>query len=76
MPDLSIINTDELNCPACEAQPLMGVHEWEGPELPNGGAGLVCPSCGFTVAAANPRLVEAAVRSLWDRLPELERSTS
>ena len=75
MPDLSTINTDELNCPACEAQPTMLMQECSTDEI-DSGAQITCPACGFFVGGANPRQVEAAVRCLWDRLPELERSTS
>lgn len=64
-----LINGDELNCPACEAQPMFLIQKCHTEEI-SGGVQLTCPGCGFFIGGADPRQVEAAARVLWDYLPE------
>ena len=63
------INRDELNCPACPDQPLMDVQQCCTDELDRG-VQITCPACGFFVGGRDGAQVEAAVRTLWDYLPE------
>lgn len=70
--DLSVINHDELNCPACPAEPLMEVAGFCSDELADGVC-ICCPACGFQVVSASPTQAEAAIRLLWDYgLPYIE----
>lgn len=71
MPDLTQINFDELNCPACDNQALLEPYAMCS-DIVADGVTLECPDCGFTVSGAIPAQVEAAVRVLWDYMPEPE----
>lgn len=62
------INRDELNCPVCLDGSLMLVERVDSEEIDDG-VQCTCPSCGFYVGGAEPRMVEGAVRVLWDYLP-------
>jgi len=67
MADQHCVNFDELNCPACDDQPMMDVVRTDTEEFTDGIV-IVCPHCGFHVGASTGREAEAAVRCLWDYL--------
>lgn len=69
--DLSVINHDELNCPACFDQAMMEVKEFCGDALPSA-ACIQCPECGFQVVSRHPLQAEAAIRTLWAYMPSLD----
>lgn len=62
------INQDELNCPACDDEPLMQVGGFTSDDLADGVI-IRCPACGFQVAGPEPKYLEALLRLAWDWHP-------
>jgi hypothetical protein len=74
------MNLDELNCPACDEEPLMRVFEGvvETAEGYANATFVACPHCGFQVASRYPLAAEHAIRvlqgRLWDAMSSAEEA--
>lgn len=57
---------DELNCPACDEEPLMEVSEGslEVDMTDVDATFITCPNCGFQITAQSAQTAELAVRAL------------